>query len=82
MPDTIRVLYVDDEPALLEIGKRFLELSENLSVITIVSAPAALGLLYLEKFDAIVFVRIVGRGEDDSRIRPERPGNVRHAGGR
>ena len=36
----------------------------------------------LEKFDAIVFVWIVGRGEDDSRIRPERPGNVRHAGGR
>ncbi|MFA4850113.1 MAG: PAS domain S-box protein [Methanoregula sp.] len=50
----IRVLYVDDEPALLEIGKQFLERSGDFSLEIIVSAPAAIELLKSEKFDAIV----------------------------
>ncbi|MCX6699858.1 MAG: PAS domain S-box protein [Methanomicrobiales archaeon] len=54
MPDTVRVLYVDDEPSLLEIGKLFLEQSEDCSIVTIDSAPAALDLLQREHFDAIV----------------------------
>ncbi len=49
-----RILYVDDEEDLLEIGKLFLEMSGDLSVVTIDSAPAALALLKNEQFDAIV----------------------------
>ena len=54
MADLLRVLYVDDEPGLLEIGKVFLEQSGDFSVAIIGSAPAALELLLKEKFDAIV----------------------------
>jgi len=54
MKDTLRILYVDDEPDLLDIGKVFLEQSGDFSVTTIGSAPAALDLLLKEKFDAIV----------------------------
>ncbi|MEI6292708.1 MAG: PAS domain S-box protein [Methanomicrobiales archaeon] len=54
MTDTLRVLYVDDEPDLLEIGKLFLEESGDFSVTTIDSAPAALDLLLQENFDAII----------------------------
>jgi len=50
----IRILYVDDEPDLLEIGKMFLELSGDFSVNTIDSASAALELLKKEQFDAII----------------------------
>jgi len=54
MPDRLRILYVDDEPELLDIGKLFLEKFGDFSVTTIDSAPAALDLLQQEKFDAIV----------------------------
>ncbi len=54
MADAIRVLYVDDESDLLEIGKLFLEESGEFSVTTIASAPAAFNILNKEKFDAIV----------------------------
>jgi len=54
MPSPVRVLYVDDEPALLEIGKVFLEHTGDFSVITIGSASAALELLKKEQFDVIV----------------------------
>ena len=54
MADTLRVLYVDDEPDLLEIGKLFLEQSGDIAVTTVQSAPGAIRLLELEKFDAIV----------------------------
>ena len=48
------VLYVDDEPDLLEIGKLFLEKSGQFSVDIITSAPAALTLLNMKNYDAIV----------------------------
>lgn len=54
MPDSIRVLYVDDESDLLEVGKLFLEESGEFSVTTIVSPKSALDLLQKEHFDAIV----------------------------
>jgi len=54
MAPAIRVLYVDDEPGLLEIGKLFLEGPGGFSVATIDSATAALDLISREKFDAIV----------------------------
>lgn len=54
MGDAIRILYVDDEPALLEIGKLFLEKSGDFTVSIIDSAPAALDLLKTEQFDAII----------------------------
>ncbi len=54
MADAIRVLYVDDESGLLEIGKLFLEESGDFSVTTIDSASAALDFLNKEKFDAII----------------------------
>jgi PAS domain S-box-containing protein len=49
-----RILYVDDEPGLLEIGKLFLEQSGYFSVDIITSAPAALALLGEKDYDAII----------------------------
>jgi PAS domain S-box-containing protein len=48
------ILYVDDEPDLLEIGKLFLEQSGQISVDIITSAPAALSRMQSENFDAVV----------------------------
>jgi PAS domain S-box-containing protein len=50
----IHVLYVDDEPALLELTKLFLEQSGEFSVDTIVSAQEATGLLRDRYYDAII----------------------------
>jgi len=49
-----RILYVDDEYALLEIGKLFLEKSGQFSVDSITSAPAALTLLNSQSYDAVI----------------------------
>ncbi|MDO9325872.1 MAG: PAS domain S-box protein, partial [Methanoregula sp.] len=54
MAETIRVLYVDDEHALLDLGKLFLERTGEFSVTTIDSASAALTLLRTEQFDVII----------------------------
>jgi PAS domain S-box-containing protein len=48
------VLYVDDEEALLEIGKLFLEQGGQFSVETITAATEALRLLEEREFDAII----------------------------
>ncbi|WP_292370963.1 hybrid sensor histidine kinase/response regulator [Methanoregula sp. UBA64] len=48
------VLYVDDEPALLDVAKYFLELSGIFSVTTMKSAEEALASPALSSFDAIV----------------------------
>ncbi len=50
----ISVLYVDDEPALLEIGKIFLERSEGIHVTTVDNTEDAIRLLADGDFDAIV----------------------------
>ena len=50
----ISVLYVDDEPGLLEIGKVFLEQSGSLRVNTFLSAPEAQSALAANHYDAIV----------------------------
>jgi len=49
-----RILYVDDEPSLLDIGKLFLERSGQLIVDTTTSAPAALSLINTKHYDAII----------------------------
>ena len=54
MAVAFRVLYVDDEPALLEIGQLFLEQSGDFAVTTALSAPDAIRLLEQERFDAII----------------------------
>ena len=54
MAAAIRALYVDDEPALLDIGKQFLEQSGDFAVTTATSAPDAIRLLEQEKFDTII----------------------------
>ena len=54
MPDAIRVLYVDDEPALLEIGKLFLEREGTFVVDTLISVSDALMRLNTERYDAIL----------------------------
>ncbi|HPD74482.1 MAG TPA: PAS domain-containing protein [Methanoregulaceae archaeon] len=48
------VLYVDDEPGLLEIGKLFLEKTDDFSVETKLSAPAALTSLKSTVYDAVI----------------------------
>lgn len=48
------LLYVDDEPGLLEIGKLFLETTGEFSVTTALSGEEALGQLALHDFDAVV----------------------------
>ena len=50
----ISVLYVDDEPALLNLGKVFLERSGFFSVTTAESVPQALSVLHANTIDAIV----------------------------
>jgi len=50
----MRVLYVDDEEGLLEIGKLFLEKEGEFSVDTVLSASAALEMLKNKSFDAII----------------------------
>ncbi|MDO8841069.1 PAS domain S-box protein [Methanocalculus sp.] len=50
----IQILYVDDEPALLEIGRLFLEKSGDITVKTALSAPEAIRLLSDHAVDAIV----------------------------
>ena len=54
MTDMIRVLYVDDEPDLLEIGKLFLESEGAFAVDTVTSTPAALERLNTLSYDAII----------------------------
>jgi|GEM_PF-1557733 len=50
----ISVLYIDDEPALLDIGKGFLELSGQLEVSIEKSALRALARLSKETFDVVI----------------------------
>ena len=47
MADKLRVLYVDDEPGLLDIGKLFLERGGTFAVDTLTSAVEALSQLNL-----------------------------------
>jgi PAS domain S-box-containing protein len=54
MAAAIRVLYVDDEPSLLEIGKLFLEKEGAIAVDTLTSAEEALEQLNRERYDAII----------------------------
>ena len=54
MDSPLRVLYVDDEPDLLSIGKLFLEQSGDLAVTTAISAQEGIRLLEQEKFDVII----------------------------
>ena len=54
MVNSLRILYVDDEPGLLEIGKKFLERNGDFLVTPIDSATDALQLLKKEQFDAII----------------------------
>ncbi len=54
MADKIRVLYVDDEEALLDVGKMFLEWTGSFSVTTALSAREAIQVLKNKRFDAIV----------------------------
>lgn len=53
-PGMISLLYVDDEPALLELTRRFLERIGNFVVTTAPGAQEAIGILAEERFDAIV----------------------------
>lgn len=48
------VLCVDDDPGLLEITKRFLELSGSFEITTMADAGAALAALKVHSYDAIV----------------------------
>ena len=50
----IRVLYVDDEPDLLEIGKLYLEEDGDFSITIIDSAETGLAILKKDQFDAII----------------------------
>ncbi|MFA4826121.1 MAG: PAS domain S-box protein [Methanoregula sp.] len=54
MADTLRILYVDDEPTHLDIGKIYLERAVALTVDTVTSASEALTLLNTERYDAII----------------------------
>lgn len=50
----IHVLYVDDEPDLLVLGKTFLEIPGAITVETAASAPVALEMLGQYPYDAVV----------------------------
>jgi CheY-like chemotaxis protein len=50
----ISILFVDDEPALLDVGKIFLEENEGYSVQCALSGKDAIDLMAAGKYDAIV----------------------------
>ncbi|HNX17262.1 MAG TPA: PAS domain S-box protein [Methanoregula sp.] len=50
----ISLLYVDDEPALLDLCRRFLEQEGDISVVTVGCVSDALSLMKESKFDAII----------------------------
>jgi PAS domain S-box-containing protein len=50
----ITLLYVDDEPDLLDLCKLFLEREGEFSVVTVTSATSALQLIQERPFDAII----------------------------
>lgn len=50
----ISLLYVDDEPALLELCRVFLEREGDISVVTVHSAGEALERIKNERFDAVI----------------------------
>jgi PAS domain S-box-containing protein len=50
----ISVLYVDDEPLFLDLGKRFLEQSGKIQVDTFLSADLAIKVLPISLYDAII----------------------------
>lgn len=50
----ISVLYVDDEPDLLDLGKIFLETTPGFTVDTLISAVTALAVIPEKQYDAIV----------------------------
>ena len=54
MTGTIRILYVDDETSLLDIGKLFLEMDGTFAVDTFTSVSEALTQLKMERYDAIL----------------------------
>jgi len=54
MATAIRVIYVDDEPGLLEIGKLFLEIDGTFIVDTLTSASETLTRLNTQRYDAIL----------------------------
>ena len=54
MNSTDRILYVDDEPTLLELGKAFLEQSGHFRVDTITSPVEALTLLKSKTYDLVI----------------------------
>jgi PAS domain S-box-containing protein len=50
----VSVLYVDDEPALLDLGKQFLEREGAFDVETTPSSADALGLLRTKDYDGVI----------------------------
>jgi PAS domain S-box-containing protein len=54
MEGGIKVLYVDDEPGLLEIARLFLEKTGNFQVSTATSAQEALESSQIQSYDAII----------------------------
>ena len=50
----IRILYVDDEPALLSLGKSHIELRSRFIVDTAISGSEAISLLKKQSYDAII----------------------------
>ncbi|MDD5025000.1 MAG: PAS domain S-box protein, partial [Methanoregula sp.] len=54
MAAIIRVLYVDDEPGLLELGKVFLEMSGTLRIDTALSAADAIKKIVNEAYEGII----------------------------
>lgn len=48
------ILYVDDDPGLLDVGKLFLEQGGQFSVETVTSATQAFELLHTDHYDAII----------------------------
>ncbi|WP_211531330.1 PAS domain S-box protein [Methanocalculus chunghsingensis] len=53
-PSPFRIIYIDDEPALLEIGKIFLERNGHYSVDVEADPESALGRVLTGEYDAII----------------------------
>ena len=48
------MLYIDDDPAILDLAKIYLEMSRNLRIDTTTSVREALGKINQQKYDGII----------------------------
>ena len=74
----LNILYADDDDALLQVGRLFLERNGQFSVETATTAPAALELLQTKPFDAIIADYMMPKMDGINFLKKVRAGGALH----